>query len=98
MSVNKNIYFLGIRNDVENVLSKCKYFLLPSNYEGFGLVLVEAQAARLDCFDSDTVNCGKCKFLSLEMSANDWARQIYDYINSKEKMVLNEEKIKIVWN
>lgn len=28
------------------------------------------------------------------MSANDWARQIYDYINSKEKMVLNEEKLK----
>lgn len=98
LSVNKNIHFLGIRNDVENVLSKCKYFLLPSNYEGFGLVLVEAQAARLDCFASDTVpntvNCGKCKFLSLEMSANDWARQIYDYINSKEKMVLNEEKLK----
>ena len=98
LSVNNNIHFLGVRNDVENVLHKCKYFLLPSNYEGFGLVLVEAQAAGLDCFASDvvpnTVNCGKCKFLSLEMSATDWARQIYDYINSKEKMVLNEQKLK----
>ena len=91
------ISFLGVRDDVENVLAQCSYFLFPSKYEGFGLVAVEAQAAGLDCFVSDTVpvdiDCGKCKFISLKKTAAEWAKEIMEYIHGEEKMKLDEEKL-----
>lgn len=37
-----NILFLGYRNDVEEWLRRSRFLFLPSDYEGFGLVLVEA--------------------------------------------------------
>ena len=95
---SKNVFsFVGVRNDVENVLAQCSYFLFPSKYEGFGLVAVEAQAAGLDCFVSDTVpkdiDCGKCKYISLEKTPAMWAKEIIEYIHSKQKMELDEQKL-----
>lgn len=91
------IRFLGARDDVENILQRCSYFLFPSKYEGFGLVAVEAQAAGLDCFVSDMVpsdiNCGKCKYISLNKSPAMWAKEIMEYIHSDEKMQLDEKKL-----
>lgn len=89
------INFYGVRSDVEEILKQSSYFLFPSLFEGFGLALVEAQAAGLDCFASDTVpqiaDCGKCKFISLQKSASDWADEIVSYIRSGETMALNKE-------
>ena len=94
---NKVIKFLGVRDDVENVLSECSYFLFPSKYEGFGLVAVEAQAAGLDCFVSDAVpkdiDCGKCKFISLEKTPATWAEEIMAHIRSKNKLKLDDKKL-----
>ena len=89
------INYCGVRSDVEEILKQSSYFLFPSLFEGFGLALVEAQAAGLDCFASDTVpqiaDCGKCKFISLQKSASDWADEIVSYIRSGETMALNKE-------
>lgn len=94
---NNVIKFLGVRDDVENVLSECSYFLFPSKYEGFGLVAVEAQAAGLDCFVSDAVpkdiDCGKCKFISLEKTPAMWAEEIMAYIRSNQEMKLDDDKL-----
>lgn len=90
LGIQDKISFLGIRNDVSSILQTCDYFLLPSLYEGLSLALAEAQAAGLDCFVSDTVSrlsdCGKCKFISLDKSAAEWADEIITYINSGEHM------------
>lgn len=97
LPVKSAISFLGVRNDVEKILDQCSYFLFPSKYEGFGLVAVEAQAAGLDCFVSDTVpkdiDCGKCRFISLEKTPTEWAEEIMEYIQGEEKMKLDEEKL-----
>lgn len=55
MQLEDHIKFLGTTKNVENVLWRNKYFLLPSQYEGLGIVLIEAQAAGLKCFISDKV-------------------------------------------
>ena len=90
--------FPGQRKDVEACLKQADYFLFPSKYEAFGLALLEAQAAGLDCFASDTipplVDCGKPMFLSLEAGPDVWADRILDYIASEKKMTLDEEKLR----
>ena len=53
--MEKNIKFLGIRNNVEDYMSAMDVFLFPSIYEGLGIVLVEAQAAGLKCFCSSCI-------------------------------------------
>ncbi len=46
------IMFLGQRSDVPSILTAADTFLFPSNYEGLGIVAVEAQASGLYCIAS----------------------------------------------
>ena len=92
--ITEKIDFMGIRSDVDEILKQSDYFLLPSVFEGLSLALAEAQAANLECFVSDTVSkmsdCGKCKFISLEKTASQWADEIVAYIRGDERMSINE--------
>lgn len=44
--LQRNIFLLGARSDIATILSCINVFLLPSLNEGFGMVLIEAMAAR----------------------------------------------------
>ena len=59
---------------------KSNIFLFPSYYEGFGIVLIEAQACGLKCLTSDNVpastQCGLVKYLSLELGYKEWACEL----------------------
>ena len=50
-----HIQFLGVRADVHALLQAGDVFVFPSQYEGLGIVAVEAQAAGLPCVISDTI-------------------------------------------
>ena len=47
--------FLGLRNDVSQLMQAMDVFLLPSLYEGLPMVGVEAQLTGLPCMFSDTI-------------------------------------------
>lgn len=47
--------FLGRRSDVAEIMQAMDVFVLPSRFEGLGLVLIEAQTAGLKCFASVSV-------------------------------------------
>lgn len=55
LGLEKNVIFLGQRNDVEKILQGMDIFLLPSLYEGLPVIGVEAQASGLPCFMANTV-------------------------------------------
>lgn len=47
--LKKRAFLMGLTNDVANVLSSCKIFVLSSNYEGMPNSLMEALAAGVPC-------------------------------------------------
>lgn len=53
--VSDAVIFTGARTDVERYYQAMDVFLFPSFYEGFGMVLVEAQIAGLSCLASACV-------------------------------------------
>jgi glycosyltransferase involved in cell wall biosynthesis len=55
MGVRDHVTFAGLRSDVPRVLAAMDAFAFPSEYEGLGLALVEAQAAGLPVVVSDSV-------------------------------------------
>lgn len=55
LKIENYVYFLGTRSDIPDLLNAMDCFVLPSLYEGFGIVLLEAQTAGLVCFASDAI-------------------------------------------
>ena len=46
LGINDKVHWLGKTEYIKEFLSKIDLFILPSNYEGFGLVLLEAMVAK----------------------------------------------------
>ena len=74
----------GATSDIPRLMRAMDIFVLPSSYEGLGMVLVEAQATGLPCLISDTIPADGeivkplMHRLSLERPAAEWARKILD--------------------
>lgn len=50
LELNDKVYFLGVRKDVNNIMTAMDCFIFPSLYEGLGIVAIEAQTSRLNYF------------------------------------------------
>lgn len=95
-----NIYFLGKRMDVNELLQGMDIFLFPSLFEGLAISLVEAQAADLPCVISDTISKStilteKIVALSLDDAPEKWAKVVLEYTGKwkrKDRLALIEEK------
>lgn len=92
--IEKNVIFLGQRNDTKDLYQAIDIFLLPSLYEGLPLVGIEAQVAGCKCFFSDKITKelkikSDSEFLKIRDS-KEWARKIIDY---SKKMSNKREKI-----
>lgn len=77
----KNVIFLGLRNDVYNILQAMDLFIMPSIFEGLPLSLIEAQASSIPCLISDNISSGVLnkkivKKMSLNENANRWATEL----------------------
>ncbi|MFQ7183512.1 MULTISPECIES: glycosyltransferase family 1 protein [Hungatella] len=92
INLTSNVLFLGQRSDVENLLQAMDILLLPSRYEGLGIVLFEAQAAGMKCFVSDYVpkesSAGNITYLPLKDASPFWSSIILkEYQKYKESNI-----------
>jgi glycosyltransferase EpsF len=55
LGIAEKVRFLGIRDDVPRLMRAADLLILPSRYEGFGLVVVEAQAVGLRSLVADVL-------------------------------------------
>ena len=93
----ESVHFLGSRTDVNEILHCCDLFFMPSAFEGLGIVIIEAQAAGLNCLVSDVVpketNCGGVNYMSLKSDLKDWAEAMSQMIDGKIQLKIIEDKI-----
>lgn len=75
-----NIEFYPPNSNLPELLSNSSAMIFPSKQEGFGIVLIEAQAMGVKCYASDVVpsstNCGGVTFISLSAGTDEWASKI----------------------
>lgn len=96
--IGNRIFFMGGRKDVDKVLKCSDLFILPSAFEGLGIVLIEAQAAGLPCIASDVIpeatQCGGVKYLSLDNDIQLWVDSICDILDNKSTILqINQDSL-----
>ncbi|WP_427113183.1 glycosyltransferase family 1 protein [Megasphaera sueciensis] len=87
LGLQDKVLFLGMRTDVNELMQAMDCFLLPSHFEGLPVVGVEAQAAGLPCFFSNTIT-PDLSITSLVHYCNnsgltEWVDSIFEYCNYK---------------
>lgn len=78
--IEKNVIFLGVREDVNKLYSAFDIFILPSLYEGMPNCVLEAQVSGLTCLVSNRITekvniTDNVKFLDIS-TINEWYNQI----------------------
>jgi glycosyltransferase involved in cell wall biosynthesis len=90
LGLEEKIIFTGVRSDIPQLLQMMDLFLFPSHFEGLPISLIEAQAAGLQCFISDTISkeaiITNCVYpLSLNVSIETWTNMIMNNLNYKRE-------------
>jgi glycosyltransferase involved in cell wall biosynthesis len=97
MHLEDKISLLGSRSDVYKLLQGMDLFILPSNFEGLPVSLVEAQASGLKCIVSEAVSKeasinNEIEFLPL--NTNVWMNSILNFkIRTNDFRVLCSNKV-----
>ena len=98
LGLEKNVMFLGLRNDINNILSGLDVFILPSLYEGLPVVLAEAQASGISCVVSDNITkeikvTNNIYYLPLNSGCNNWKQKIKKICKNVEFNRLENNKL-----
>lgn len=86
--LEQNVLLLGKRNDVNEILSAFDIMIMPSYAEGLPVTLIEAQAADLKCYISDTITkevnlTGEIEFFNLERSKGSLIEKIKKHFENQ---------------
>jgi glycosyltransferase EpsF len=102
LGIEKNVRLLGNRADVAALLKRAQCFVLPSKWEGFGIALVEAQAAGVpslaSVFVPRSTDCGLAQYLPLEVQR--WTEELLrvlhaDFCKKPDAQKLNRYDIAV---
>ncbi len=95
LGISDAILYLGVRNDVNELLQAGDVFLFPSIQEGLPMSVIEAQAAGLPTFISDAITneviaTDLVKVLSLNSSPDIWAKEILETDLSSRRITTDQ--------
>ena len=101
LGVYDKIIFTGAQASPSRFYSAMDVFLFPSKWEGLPLSVVEAQAAGLPCFVSDTVTkdvklTNLVTYLSLELSDDEWTNVILGCIDHQTREITAQHQEKLL--
>ena len=90
LGLEEHIIFIAETNHVERYMQMADLFVLPSVFEGLGIVNIEAQASGLKCLVSDVVPrmidvTGLVTFKSLLDGPKGWAQVINEMLSPYER-------------
>jgi glycosyltransferase involved in cell wall biosynthesis len=92
LGISKKIIFTGYRSDIPDIMSDLDIFVLPSDEEPFGRVVIEAMAAKTPVIATklggplEIIDSGS-GILVEPKNSNALAKEINNLINSKQKRV-----------
>lgn len=92
LGLERQIEFLGNRADIDSILEQSDLFVLPSRYEGLGLVVLEAMAAGVPVIASnidgpaELITHDKNGLLFESANEKDLAQKILNLYKNPEKM------------
>lgn len=89
-SVKNDIMFLGVKSNVNEYFMAMDVFVLPSLFEGLGIVAIESQAAGIPTLTADTLPQSTLitpliKHISLEEDLELWANEVIEISKINEK-------------
>ena len=100
LGIAEKVILTGERTDIPDLLSLMDFFVFPSQWEGLGLAVIEAQASGLPCLLSEIIPqevylSDHVASLSLSQTADIWARKINEMIvsNRERQCERNAESI-----
>ena len=90
LGIEKLVTFIKNSNQIAGYYQAMDCFLFPSNYEGLGMVAIEAQIAGLPVIAStqvplDAKICNKFKLIELKEEINVWVYYIEQYISLNDR-------------
>lgn len=99
LNLKDRIKFLGVRNDIPELLMAMDILIFPSVFEALPIVPIEAQATGLPCLLSDKVSADIKKidiveYLSLNETPEKWAEKAMELIDHKRGNVNMSELVK----
>lgn len=86
--IEDSVLLLGSCRNVEELYQAMDLFILPSRFEGLGIVLIEAQTAGLPCLTSAEVVPPEAKvtdllsYLPLQNNPEEWAKKAFQKLDS----------------
>lgn len=96
-NVENRVHFFANRTDIHEILKCCNAFLLPSSFEGLGIVAIEAQASGVPCILSTEVpkevDCGLCQFVPLKNNMRYWINIIEKIMSGNHSLEINDAKL-----
>lgn len=94
--IHDRVTFTGVVSNVNEYMQAMDVFVFPSIFEGFGIVLIEAQATGLPCVVSDTIPrethiSDLLVQLSIEQTPKYWADVICKHTANRERKDMYRE-------
>lgn len=93
--LSATVKFLGVCENVNELLQGFDVFVFPSIFEGLPVTVIEAQASGLKCVLSDTITrevdiSGNVEFVSLKKNASEWANVVLKYKDGYKRENMSE--------